>query len=64
MHNLLLTLLLLARALRGEPARVRFEELNNPLTLLLKEYGADVYSADHDFKRFPGIRHINPLSGL
>jgi len=43
---------------------VRFEELNNPLTLLLKEYGADVYSADHDFKRFPGIRHINPLSGL
>lgn len=25
------------------------------------EHGAPVYSADHDFKRFPGIVHINPL---
>ena len=25
------------------------------------EFGCDLYSADHDFKRFIGIRHINPL---
>jgi toxin-antitoxin system PIN domain toxin len=25
------------------------------------ERGATVCSADHDFKRFPGVRHINPL---
>ena len=25
------------------------------------EYGAAVYSADHDFKRFPGVEHVNPL---
>ena len=25
------------------------------------EYGATVYSADHDFKRFPGVAHVNPL---
>jgi toxin-antitoxin system PIN domain toxin len=25
------------------------------------EYGAAVYSADHDFKRFPGVDHVNPL---
>lgn len=25
------------------------------------EYGATVYSADHDFKRFPGVTHVNPL---
>jgi len=26
------------------------------------EYGYTVYSTDNDFKRFPGIRHINPLA--
>ncbi|MYE20694.1 MAG: type II toxin-antitoxin system VapC family toxin [Rhodospirillales bacterium] len=25
------------------------------------ERGATVYSADHDFGRFPGVRHVNPL---
>ena len=25
------------------------------------EHGAAVCSADHDFKRFPGVEHINPL---
>ena len=27
------------------------------------ERGATVYSADHDFKRFPGVEHVNPLEG-
>jgi len=31
------------------------------ITALALENGASVYSADHDFQRFPGIRHINPL---
>lgn len=26
------------------------------------ERGAAIYSADHDFKRFPGVQHIDPLS--
>lgn len=26
------------------------------------ERGAAVYSADHDFSRFPGIDHVNPLA--
>ena len=25
------------------------------------EHGATVYSADHDFKRFTGVDHVNPL---
>lgn len=25
------------------------------------ERGATVYSADHDFKRFPGVDHVDPL---
>ena len=25
------------------------------------EHGAGVCSADHDFKRFPGVDHVNPL---
>ncbi len=33
------------------------------LAALALENGCPVYSADHDFKRFPGIRHINPLAG-
>ena len=31
------------------------------LAALALEYGADIYSADHDFKRFLVISHINPL---
>ena len=31
------------------------------IAALAIELGCDVYSADHDFKRFAGIRHINPL---
>ena len=27
------------------------------------EQGATVYSADYDFKRFPGVGHVNPLEG-
>ena len=26
------------------------------------ELGATVYSADHDFRRFPGVHHVDPLS--
>lgn len=32
------------------------------LATLAIEYGYDLYSADYDFQRFPGIRHINPLA--
>lgn len=32
------------------------------IAALALENGASVYSADHDFKRFPGIRHVNPLA--
>lgn len=28
---------------------------------LALEHGATVYSADHDFRRFPGVDHIDPL---
>ena len=31
------------------------------IAALAIECGAEVYSADYDFRRFPGIRHINPL---
>lgn len=31
------------------------------LAALALEQGATLYSADHDFQRFPGIRHVNPL---
>lgn len=34
------------------------------LAALAIEYGCDLYSADYDFQRFPGIRHINPLAVL
>lgn len=33
------------------------------LAALAIEHGCEVYSADHDFKRFPGVVHVNPLSG-
>lgn len=32
------------------------------LAALAIEHGAAVYSADNDFKRFPGLEHINPLA--
>jgi toxin-antitoxin system PIN domain toxin len=32
------------------------------LAALAIEHGAAVYSADNDFKRFPGVEHVNPLA--
>mgnify|MGYP000316897866 FL=1 len=32
------------------------------LAALAIERGATVYSADNDFGRFPGLRHVNPLA--
>lgn len=32
------------------------------LAALALEHGYSIYSADSDFKRFPGINHINPLA--
>jgi toxin-antitoxin system PIN domain toxin len=32
------------------------------LAALALEHGCAVYSTDHDFKRFPGIEHVNPLA--
>lgn len=34
----------------------------NHIAALAIEYGCTVYSTDNDFKRFAGIRHINPLT--
>ena len=31
------------------------------IAALALEHGATVYSADNDFKRFAGVRHVNPL---
>jgi toxin-antitoxin system PIN domain toxin len=31
------------------------------IAALAIEHGAVVYSADNDFKRFAGVRHVNPL---
>jgi hypothetical protein len=31
------------------------------LAAMAIEHGAPVYSTDHDFKRFPGVEHVNPL---
>jgi toxin-antitoxin system PIN domain toxin len=33
------------------------------IAALALERGASVCSADHDFARFPGVRHVNPLIG-
>lgn len=33
------------------------------LAALAIEHGCEVYSTDHDFKRFPGVVHVNPLAG-
>ena len=32
------------------------------IAALALEQGYSVYSADNDFQRFPGLKHINPLS--
>lgn len=32
------------------------------LAALAIERGAEIYSADYDFLRFPGITHVNPLA--
>ena len=32
------------------------------LAALAIEHGYAVYSTDHDFKRFSGLKHVNPLS--
>jgi uncharacterized protein len=32
------------------------------LAALAIEHGCAVYSADHDFGRFPGVEHVNPLA--
>jgi toxin-antitoxin system PIN domain toxin len=34
------------------------------IAALALEQGYAVYSADNDFKRFPGVRHVNPLTPL
>jgi toxin-antitoxin system PIN domain toxin len=31
------------------------------LAALAIEHGGIVYSTDHDFRRFPGVEHVNPL---
>jgi toxin-antitoxin system PIN domain toxin len=31
------------------------------LAAIALEQGAAIYSTDHDFKRFPGVEHVNPL---
>jgi hypothetical protein len=31
------------------------------LAALAIEHGAEIYSADYDFRRYPGITHVNPL---
>ena len=31
------------------------------LAALAIEYDCEIYSSDHDFKRFPGVIHTNPL---
>lgn len=33
------------------------------LAALAIEHGCEVYSTDHDFQRFPGVVHVNPLAG-
>jgi toxin-antitoxin system PIN domain toxin len=31
------------------------------LAALAIEHGGAIYSTDHDFKRFPGVEHVNPI---
>ena len=60
------------RAPLADPLPPRREDLPLELTAgnltsdahiaaLALEHGAAVCSTDHDFARFPGIRHVNPL---
>ncbi|MGI9302912.1 MAG: type II toxin-antitoxin system VapC family toxin [Gammaproteobacteria bacterium] len=32
------------------------------LAALALEHGCTIYSADHDFNRFPGLKHVNPVA--
>ena len=32
------------------------------LAALALEHDCELHSSDHDFKRFPGVRHVNPLT--
>lgn len=32
------------------------------IAALAIELGAEIYSADYDFRRFPGVTHVNPLA--
>ena len=32
------------------------------LAAIALEQGAAIYSTDHDFKRFPGVEHVNPIA--
>ena len=32
------------------------------LAAMALEHSAEIYSADYDFQRFPGVTHINPLA--
>lgn len=57
----LLTLLLLARALRGEPSRVQFKELHEPLARLLKEFGPrrQTYHPEYPFWHLQSDGHTD-----
>lgn len=33
------------------------------IAALALEHGYCIYSADNDFRRFPGLKHVNPLAG-
>ena len=33
------------------------------IAALALEQGYTIFSADNDFRRFPGLKHVNPLSG-
>ena len=43
---------------QADTARIATEQL----ALLALQQGYRVCSADNDFRRFPGLKHINPLS--
>ena len=34
------------------------------LATLAIDYGATIHSADYDFRRFPGVEHVNPLAAV
>ncbi|MGH8496343.1 MAG: hypothetical protein ACREVN_09425 [Gammaproteobacteria bacterium] len=37
-------------------------ERRGGLAALAVEHSGEVYSADYDFQRFPGVTHVDPLS--